>query len=507
VAGNARRQVPLKLNDTISTKRLLVQNTLYLTASQVLAMPLSVMTTAIAAHYLGAEAFGYAYLAMTMCVFGFQVVGWGHENVLPAVIARDRGIAGTMLASSLAWRAAMSIIVYLMLAFGCYLLGYPAELQWALALSALFMALTYTVQACKDTIRGLERTDIPAYVHVGQQLLAVVLVFLVMVLGGKLRAALLAQSAAAAIVLLATLPSLRLLGVGRLSVRWATIKTLFSDGTPFVVFGIAMALQPNIDALFLSKLAPVEVMGWYGVSRRLVGTLLLPATTLIGALYPTLCRLYSTDREGFVQTANGALRSVALLAVPVALGCGLFPELGVALFSRGSFRPAEDNLRIMAVFVALVYFSMPLGTTILAAGKQRAWGLVQCLCVAASLVLDPILVPIFQRQSGNGGLGLCVAAVISEAMMIACGVALVPKGIFDGRLRRVMALTVVAGTGMAVTALLAKSWGPVVAAPLSLLAYASGLWLTGVVDKQQIAVIAGAVLRRPAALASAASNP
>jgi O-antigen/teichoic acid export membrane protein len=496
----------LKTDDRAKTRHLLVQNTLYLTASQVLAMPLSILTTAIAAHYLGAEAFGYAYLAMTLCVFGFQIVGWGHENVLPAVVARDHGVAGTMLASSLAWRAVTSLIVYLVLAFGCYLLNYPAELQWALALTALYMALTYFGQACKDTIRGLERTDIPAYIHVGQQLLAVALVFIAMILGGKLRAALLAQSAAAAILLLATLPSLRAVGVCALSVRWATIKTLFAEGTPFVVFGVAMALQPNIDALFLSKLAPVEVIGWYGVSRRLVGTLLLPATTMIGALYPTLCRLYSSDKESFTRTANGALRSVALVAVPAALGCGLYPELGVALFSRTSFRPAEDNLRIMAVFVALVYFSMPLGTTIMAAGKQRAWGLVQCLCVASSLVLDPILVPIFQRQTGNGGLGLCVAAVLSEAMMIACGVALVPKGIFDGKLRRVVAFTVASGIGMVVTAVVAKPLGPFGAAPLSLIAYASGLWLTGVVDKNQVAAIVGAVLRRPAALAPAASN-
>jgi O-antigen/teichoic acid export membrane protein len=247
-------------------------------------------------------------------------------------------------------------------------------------------------------------------------------------------------------------------------------------------------------------------MGWYGVSRRLVGTLLLPATTLIGALYPTLCRLHATDREGFVRTASGALRSVALLAIPVALCCGLFPEIGVAMFSRGSFGPAEDNLRIMAAFVALVYFSMPLGTTILAAGQQRAWGLVQCLCVLASIVLDPILVPIFQIRNGNGGLGLCVAAVISEAVMIGFGVALAPKGLFDKKLRRIIAFTCIAGLGMVAVALVLRPLGALIAAPFSLGAYAAGLWISGVLDKNQLDVIRGAVVKRHAALDPAASN-
>jgi O-antigen/teichoic acid export membrane protein len=300
---------------------------------------------------------------------------------------------------------------------------------------------------------------------------------------------------AAVVALLALWPALRPAGVGALSVRWTTIKTLFTGGTPFVVFGTAMALQPNIDAIFLSKLAPVAVMGWYAVSRRLVGVLLLPAATLNGALYPTLCRLHATDTAGFQRTTNGALRSVSLLVFPVALCCALFPDVGVALFSRDSFRPAEDNLRILALLVALIYFTMPLGICIMAAGRQRAWSAVQCLCVVTSLALDPVLVPVFQRRTGNGGLGLCVAAVVSEAIMIAAGVALTPSGVFDGRLRRVVLLAMVSGAPMVIAAELARPLGSFIAAPLSLLAYAGSLWLTGAIDQHQVAAIRKALAR------------
>jgi len=478
-----------------ATRRLVVRNALYLTVSQVITVPLAIVVNAGVAHYLGPEVFGYAYLAGTLCGFGFLAVGWGHEAVLPAVVARDHSLAGTMLASSLAWRAGVAIVVYAGLALGCYLLNYPAEMQWALGLTALLTTVTYFVAACKDTIRGLERTDLPAYVHVGHQLLATALVIAVLVLGGHLRAALLAQSVAAVVVLAALWPTLRPVGVGTLSVRWAAIKTLFSGGTPFVVYGVAMALQPNVDAVFLSKLAPAEVMGWYAVTRRLVGALLLPATALIGALYPTLCRLHATDMGSFTRATNGALRSISVLMVPVALGCALYPEIGVALFSRHSFRPAEDNLRVMAVFLALVYFSMPLGTAILAAGKQRAWSMVQCLCVVASLVLDPLLVPVFQRRTGNGGLGLCVAAGISEAIMVAFAVALAPSGVFDGRLRRLILLTLVSGAAMVLAAQIVKPLGPYIASPLALLAYAGALWGTGAIDDNQVAAIRRALRR------------
>jgi len=362
------------------------------------------------------------------------------------------------------------------------------------------------VAAYKDTIRGLERTDIPAYAHVAQQIIATILVCVVLFAGGKLNAALIAQTIAATIILVAIMRSLRSVDVGRIRVDWSAVKSLFAGGVPFLALGFAMALQPSIDALFLSKMAPPEVMGWFGVTRRLVGTLLLPATALLAALYPTLCRLHGTDFDGFKRTTRGALRSISIVVAPVAIGCALFPDIGVALFSRTTFGPAEDNLRVMSVFVALVYFSMPLGICIMAAGRQRAWSVVQCLCVVAALILDPLLVPVFQSHYGNGGLGLCVAAGISEAIMIGFGVALAPRGIFDRAFGRLLLVVGVSGAAMVIVGQLALPLSSYVAAPLALAAYAVVLWLTGGIDANHLQAVRAA-LRRPRTVPVVAAAP
>jgi O-antigen/teichoic acid export membrane protein len=275
----------------------------------------------------------------------------------------------------------------------------------------------------------------------------------------------------------------------------ATIKQLFVEGTPFVLFGAVMVLTPNVDAMYLSQFAPPEVMGWFAAMRRLLGVLLLPASALIGALYPTLCRLHATDTDGFKSATRGTLQSVSLVVVPVALGCGLYPDIGVSIFSA-SFEPAEDNLRIMSLFLFLVYFSMPLGTAIMAAGRQRVWSLVLGMCVVVSLVLDPILVPWFQKRTGNGGLGLCVAGVVSEVLVVSAGLFLIPKGIIDKRLGRSILLALVSGMAMAGVAYATRSITPFVAAPLAVMAYGIALFVTGAIEKDQIAAIQGAISRR-----------
>ncbi len=480
-----------------SLGRLVAKNTFYLTASQALTVPIAILVNAVLARFLGPADFGFIYLASTLCAFGFLAVNWGHDNALPALVARDRSHAGALLGTSIAWRLLFSVVVYVLLSLGCKLLGYNGDLQWALGLTFLITGLAALIAACKDTIRGFERTDIPAYVHVGQQFLTAMLVVPALFLGGRLRMSLFVQIPASMLILALTWRTLRPVGIGTLSYQRSALKSLTIEGTPFVFFGLAVALQPNIDAVFLSKLAPSEVMGYFAVSRRLIGVLLFPAGSLVSALYPTLCRLHNEDTDGFTRVSRGAFSSVALLSVPVAMGCFLYPEIGVSMFSRKSFGAAEDNLRILSAFLFLLYFSMPLGACVLAAGRQRAFSLVQALCVLVSLVLDPILVPIFQRRSGNGGLGICVAAVISEALVVACGIGLTPRGVFERSLLRSLSLAAVAGALMAVAAWLMRPvLSPFLAAPLSLCVYLAALWLTGAIDKAQIAALKETVLRK-----------
>jgi O-antigen/teichoic acid export membrane protein len=283
------------------------------------------------------------------------------------------------------------------------------------------------------------------------------------------------------------------MNIGRLSVDLSALNALLRRGTPFLFVGVAMVLQPSIDAGFLSKLAPADVVGWYSAARRLIGFLVFPVSALAGALYPTLCRLQATNLDEFSQTAGNALRVTGLLVMPVALGCALYPDIGIALFDRSSFLPAEDDLRLLSIYLFLLFFTMPLGISIMAAGGQRAWAMVQFSCLIISLVLDPILVPLFQQRTGNGGLGLCVAAAVSEVIVLSCGVLLGPRGIFGRRFWRSFLAAALSGGAMVVVARLLKPTSSYVAAPLAVTAYVGCLWMTGGFDKAFVASLIASI--------------
>jgi PST family polysaccharide transporter len=494
-----------------ATQELVLGNALLLVVAQALSTPLSMLTNAVMGRYIGPEDFGRLYLATTTASIAFLFVDWGTGGTLPANVAKERARAGEFLGTSITWRLCASLVLGGLLVLGSWAFGQPTEFRKSLALVILISTVSTVAGLLQDAARGFERTDVSAVASVGGQFIIVLLVVPTLLLGGKLGAALVAQLAAATIVLGLVWKAIRALNVGALSFRIGTLKTLLREGSPFLFFGIAMVLQPYIDAAFLSAYAPPETMGWLSAAKKLVGVLLAPASALISALYPTLCRLHAQDPSGYRRAVRDGLSSSTLVVVPVSLGCGLYPDIGVRIFGRDSFEPAESNLRILAIFIFLVYFSMVVGTALLAAGRARAWAGIQFLCVVVSLVLDPLLVPWFQARTHNGGLGVCVSNVASEVLMVAGGIWLLrsvgtedaPPGsastrprIFDGALVRQLSLACLAGGAMIGTARLLSRLPGLAAAPVAVAAYVGCLWITGAVTRKDFAAVSAALARK-----------
>jgi O-antigen/teichoic acid export membrane protein len=482
-------QLSAGAQDKAHTQRLVLRNTMLLVAGQVLGMPLSIVLNAVMARYLGPEDFGYIYLASTFGGFGFLVVAWGQSGTLPAMVAKEPSKAGVLIGTGFVFRLVASVAVYAVLAGGCWILGYEREFQIALLLSSIQLAVVTMMTLILDTVRGFERTDITAYGQLGWQFLVAVFVIPTLIWGGRLRAVLGVQIVAVAITLVFVVRALRVVGVSGFAFDRTTLRRLLVEGVPFLSLNLTMALQPNIDAIFLSRLAPVESVGWYAAARKLIGVLVYPAAALTTALYPTLARLHVEDPAGFRSTVQSSLRATTVLVMPVALGCALYAEIGIRIFSKQSFGPAEADLQVLAVFLLACYFTMVLGNALAAAGRPRGWAIAQFACVVVSAVADPILVPWFQTRYGNGGLGICVSSVASEILMVASAIWLSPPGIFDRTLAKQLFLTVVAGGAMAGAARLLSGITPFVAAPISVIAYATCLWAIGGLGKEQLQML------------------
>jgi hypothetical protein len=132
----------------------------------------------------------------------------------------------------------------------------------------------------------------------------------------------------------------------------------------------------------------------------------------------------------------------------------------------------------------------------MAAGRQRAWALVQCICVVVSILLDPLLIPFFQRHSGNGGLGICVSTVVSECTMLLGALLLLPSGVLTGAIVRPFLTALGAGAAMAVVARALHGISSLAVAPLCAGVYVACLLAPRSVRQDVLGVVKRVVGRR-----------
>jgi O-antigen/teichoic acid export membrane protein len=368
-------------------------------------------------------------------------------------------------------------------------MGYDAEVRTALIWCGIRLAFVCLGGLCSAVMRGFEKVHWHARANVFGGLMDASFVIPTLLLGGDLRAALIAQTAAAGITLVLQISLVMRLRIGRPRIDRSAMAVLVGGGSSFLVLDLVLKAQPYIDATFLSRLSPPEALGWYSAANRIVGVLIFPTTTMTFALYPTLARLFKEDRRTYDALVRLGLRSVMILGLFAATGTVLFADVIVGLiYGKARFGPAAGDLGILSAYVLLVYSSMVLGTAIPAAGRQLALAGTQSLCLVVSLALDPVLIPHFQSRYGNGGLGVCIAVVVAEIAMVSAGICIMPRGALDRSLLRTLCRCAVAALTMAAAGLLLRSF-PILAIPAAAAAYPGVLWLLRELDSDLVSKV------------------
>jgi O-antigen/teichoic acid export membrane protein len=281
--------------------------------------------------------------------------------------------------------------------------------------------------------RGCERMDCSAGVDVANRALLVAVSVPALLLGGHVLAAILAQGVAGVGALGVAALLFRRLHLGQGTVSRQTARALVAGGAPVVAMSLAIALQPNVDAILLSKLAPATAVGWFAAARNFMGVLIAPASILGSASYPRLSRARNSPAQ-FRHELRTALRPLLVLGALGTVGTYLFAELAVGLvYGTQKFGPSVSILQVFAPGLLLLFIDMQLGGAILASGRSIGLAVAKATAVLIGAGLDWLLIPWCQARFGNGGIGVVLSFSLSEFVIIVAALLLIPRGTLDRR--------------------------------------------------------------------------
>jgi O-antigen/teichoic acid export membrane protein len=403
-------------------------NAFHLLLGQIASTALSIALSAALGRTLGPADFGVYFLVLSMSTFAYVVVDWGQSALLIREAARRPDVVGTLLGSSLAFRLAGAAAAVVVTAAAAWTIGYPPRIQWLAGLMVVCTLPLALSQPFGYLFRGRDRMDLDAMVTVVGKALTVAATLSLLLLGGRLGWVIVAQGFGGLGALALAILLGRRIGLQLARPERATLRMLGSEGSSLAVFMVAIAVQPYLDVVILSRLSPPTVVGWYGAARNIIGVLIAPATIVAAASFPQLSRAASSA-PAFREVLRGALRPLLGLAGLGAVGCFLFADVAVSLvYSRGMFGPAADVLQLYAPALVIFYLDMTLATAATAAGKTRALAVAKLVSVVVSSGLAVLFIPICQARYGNGGLGVVAAFTASEVVMLVACIAVLPRG-------------------------------------------------------------------------------
>lgn len=491
----------------LGSRAAIARNAFYLVIGQVSTTALAIVFSAALGRSLGAGDFGLYFLISSFATFAYVVVDWGQQFYVIREVARTPERGGELLGATLTLRTAGAALISIPVGLVTWALGYDARTCWfsvAFIIATLPFALA---QSYGFVFRGRDRMGLEASVSVVNKGVALVLALSALALRAGLSGVVIAQGLAGAVALAVARRLYRRVATG--SVRWSaqTAREVLAGGSALVTMMVAASVQPYIDAIILSKLVPADAVGWFGAAKYIMGTLMAPSLILGAAVFPRLSRAAS-EVSTFKTEVRATLRPMLFLGALAAVGTYLFAGDVIAIvYGQRHFGPAEMILKAYAPGFFLLFIDVLFGYALTALGRAAALSVAKVGSVLISTGLALVLIPLFQRRSGNGGIGVAVAFVVSELVVFGGAAFLLPRRSLGPAVLMDMGRALAAA---AATALLFRWLPPLpifVSIPTCVLSFTLLALALGLVRRSDLLLLQGIARGRVAAPAAVEQSP
>ena len=398
------------------------KNVLHMMSSQLITWVIATIAALIIPRFLGPETLGEFRLATSLWLIAATLTSLGTTQFLQLEIARHQReglsfMGPVLVMRTLAFVASAAVV---------------AAYVWVTADTARFVVIVVSIgvatlfgvwsEGFMAAFVGLERMSIIALAGAVGKLFYTVAVIVLLIAGADVYGIVAVTVLTAVGGMVYMIWHFRRVSTIRY-VGWrSSAGRVLRTSSTFMAVAVALVCYQQIDLIVISWVAEKEDLGWYSAADTLFGSLLFPATVLLGVIFPMLGRLHESDPAGLRALISRTFSILAVIAVPVGLGTTLVARDFAPLLYGEAFRETGSVLAILGPVIMLTFGTILFGSVALATDRGRVWVLVMFGAALLTIPLDLVLVPWANGRFGNGAIGGALAYVVTEAVQFVIGV-------------------------------------------------------------------------------------
>jgi O-antigen/teichoic acid export membrane protein len=389
--------------------RRVVRNAAVRMAGEVVAKLASLAFFVVMARELGAGGFGEFQFALALSGALIYLAGFGTDQLLAREVARDRALAGRLLADAAAVKVLGGLLMLGAAALIVNLGDATPDGRAAVYIVGAGALLEVLSKSWHSIFQGYERLDLISATLIVQRTLTAAVGIAVLVSGGGLVAASVVYAAGAAVAVVVCELLLRRLGVRRAPVDASGWLPVMRAGVPIGVVSLLMIVLLRLDVTMLSFLSDAATVGVYAVAFRLVEATQFLGGAMAMAMLPWLARAGANLARGF----SLGLKAVNALLLPIGLALVLFARPIVDLLYGSEFERSVVPLQILGLMTLLYGINAYASVSLVARYRPGAYGRLLVPVIALNVVLNLILIP------AEGASGAAAAALASGTLLAA----------------------------------------------------------------------------------------
>lgn len=421
----------------------------------------------VIARELGEEQFGDFVFGMSLSTVLLLVAGLGMQEMLGREIAKDPRRADDLLWNIVVLKGVMMAGLLVVIAAIVALQGRSLESAAAIVIVSTGIGFEYQAGTLYAVFDGRERQQYVAATLIVNRISTAVMGIVAAVAGAGLVPIAILFSAGSALGVVTALWLMRRFVLWpRDGVNRRTWPALIRASLPLGILSLlgTVSFRSSVVLLGLFAAGSPEV-GEYGAAYRLVDASMFIAASFNYAMLAW----FSRQEPGAAAIARGfgmAIKTVLTLMLPIGLGLALFADPLIHTLYGSAYDGAVESLRLLGGLAVLWGINTTVVTVLVTRNRPDVYTLPALIGLVPNVALSIILIP------SHGANGAAIAAVAGAAVLVA--LALPRTARLFGRLpvARIFIAPLAAGAAMAACALALSAIPWVVAAIISLAAYA-----------------------------------
>lgn len=398
----------VKKKEESSNIPLILENTFFVTISQIISKIIGLVVVIILARKLGVYYFGKYSLAVTTAAFLAAIGDFGLSQVLIREVAKNNSQAKKLVANTISIRLIIAVCLLLILIMVLSLISLPASTKFFILLFSIPILPNAVSLSFNSLFNAYERLRITAIVSVALSLLSLISIIIVLYAGfGLLGVALISIFISLLSLILLFLLTKKYFFKPSLNFSFNSYRNLLKQSVPFAILAIQTLIYFRIDILMLAKMSTEKSIGLYNASYKFIDGLLIIPAMFTTVMFPVMSRV-SEDRSGVKYLCQTSIRYLLIFILPVAIGTTLVARPLVLLIYNSNYSSSAYALSILIWTLVFIFINVPIVNMFYSLGNTKSVIPVVFGMILMNISLNLLLIPQFDFK------GASIATVATE---------------------------------------------------------------------------------------------